>query len=42
VIEKTAEKMEGLLGTSGANLVYACYPYTLFAPDTQTAEAPAR
>jgi hypothetical protein len=34
VIEKTAEKMEGLLGASGANLVYARYPYTLFAPDT--------
>jgi hypothetical protein len=31
VIEKTAEKMEGLLGVSGADLVY---PYDLFAPDT--------
>jgi hypothetical protein len=31
VIEKT--KMEGLLGASGANLVYARYPYDLFAPD---------
>jgi CRP/FNR family transcriptional regulator, cyclic AMP receptor protein len=34
VIEKTAEQMEGLLGARGANLVYARYPYTLFAPDT--------
>src|SRR5215831_13556754 len=34
VIEKTAEKMEGLLDASGANLVYARYPYDLFAPDT--------
>ena len=34
VIEKTAEKMEGLLGASGANLVYARYPYALLAPDT--------
>jgi CRP/FNR family transcriptional regulator, cyclic AMP receptor protein len=33
VIEKTAEKMEGLLGASGANLAYARYPYDLFAPD---------
>ena len=33
VIEKTAEKMEGLLGASGASLVYARYPYDLFATD---------
>src|SRR6266550_7005993 len=33
VIEKTAEKMEGLMGVSGADLVYARYPYDLFAPD---------
>ncbi len=34
VIEKTAETMEGLLDVSGADLVYARYPYNLFAPDT--------
>ena len=34
VIEKTAEKMEGLLDATGANLVYARYPYDLFAPYT--------
>jgi CRP/FNR family transcriptional regulator, cyclic AMP receptor protein len=34
VIEKIAEKMEGLLDGSGANLTYARYPYNLFAPDT--------
>jgi CRP-like cAMP-binding protein len=33
VIGKTVEKMELLLGTSGANLVYAGYPYDPFAPD---------
>jgi len=32
VIEQTVEKMEGLLGASGANLVQARYPYDLFAP----------
>jgi CRP/FNR family cyclic AMP-dependent transcriptional regulator len=34
VIEQTFEKMEGLLGASGANLVYARYPYDLFAHET--------
>jgi CRP-like cAMP-binding protein len=34
VIEKAAEKVEGLLGASNANLGYARYPYDLFAPDT--------
>jgi CRP-like cAMP-binding protein len=34
VIEKTAEKMEGLLGASAANLAPARYPYDLFALDT--------
>jgi CRP/FNR family transcriptional regulator, cyclic AMP receptor protein len=34
VIETTAEKMEGLLGAGGAALVYARYPYDLFAPET--------
>jgi CRP/FNR family cyclic AMP-dependent transcriptional regulator len=34
VIETTAEKMEGLLGAGGADLVYARYPYDLFAPET--------
>lgn len=34
VIEKTAEKMEGLLGVSAANLAPARYPYDLFARDT--------
>ena len=33
VIGKTAEKMEALLGASGASLVYAGYPYDPFAPD---------
>jgi CRP/FNR family transcriptional regulator, cyclic AMP receptor protein len=31
VIEKTVEKMEGLLGASGASLVYAGYPYDPYA-----------
>jgi hypothetical protein len=31
VIGKTVEKMEGLLGASGASLVYAGYPYDPFA-----------
>jgi CRP/FNR family cyclic AMP-dependent transcriptional regulator len=35
VIETTAEKMEGLLGAGGAELVYARYPYDLFAPETR-------
>ncbi|HEY6604078.1 MAG TPA: hypothetical protein VI009_19950 [Xanthobacteraceae bacterium] len=34
VIETTAEKMEGLLGAGGADLVYGRYPYDLFAPET--------
>jgi hypothetical protein len=34
VIEKTAEKLEGLLGASGANLAFARYPYDLFALNT--------
>jgi CRP/FNR family transcriptional regulator, cyclic AMP receptor protein len=33
VIGKTVEKMELLLGISGANLVYAGYPYDPFAAD---------
>ena len=33
VIDKTVEKMEGLLGGGGASLVYAGYPYDPFAPD---------
>jgi CRP/FNR family transcriptional regulator, cyclic AMP receptor protein len=33
VIEQTVEKMEGLLGASGANPVHARYPYDLFAPE---------
>ena len=33
VIGKTVEKMEGLLGDNGANLIYAGYPYDPFAPD---------
>jgi CRP-like cAMP-binding protein len=33
VIGKSVEKMELLLGVSGANLVYAGYPYDPFAPD---------
>src|SRR3989449_4358253 len=36
VIEQTVEKMEGLLGASGANLVHARYPYDLFSSDTPT------
>jgi CRP/FNR family cyclic AMP-dependent transcriptional regulator len=31
VIGRTVEKIEGLLGASGANLVYAGYPYDPFA-----------
>jgi CRP/FNR family cyclic AMP-dependent transcriptional regulator len=33
VIGKTVERIEGLLSASGANLVYAGYPYDPFAPD---------
>jgi CRP/FNR family transcriptional regulator, cyclic AMP receptor protein len=33
-IEQTVGKMEGLLGTGGANVVGARYPYDLFAPHT--------
>jgi CRP-like cAMP-binding protein len=33
VIGKTVERLEELLGASGANLVYAGYPYDPFAPD---------
>ncbi len=33
VIDKTVEKMEGLLGGGDASLVYAGYPYDPFAPD---------
>jgi CRP/FNR family cyclic AMP-dependent transcriptional regulator len=33
VIGRTVEKIEGLLGTTGANLMYAGYPYDPFAPD---------
>jgi CRP/FNR family transcriptional regulator, cyclic AMP receptor protein len=31
VISKTVEKMQGLLGASGASLVYAGYPYDPYA-----------
>ena len=30
-IDKTIEKIEGLLGSSGASLVYAGYPYDPYA-----------
>jgi hypothetical protein len=33
VIGRTVEKIEGLLGATGANLMYAGYPYDPFAPD---------
>ena len=33
VIGKTVEKIEGLLGATGANLMYAGYPYDPFASD---------
>ena len=33
MIGKTVEKIEELLGASGANLVYAGYPYDPFALD---------
>jgi hypothetical protein len=33
VIGRTVEKIEGLLGATGANLMYAGYPYDSFAPD---------
>jgi CRP/FNR family cyclic AMP-dependent transcriptional regulator len=32
VMEQSIEKVEGLLCAGGANLVYARYPYNLFAP----------
>ena len=35
VIGRTVEKIEGLLGASGANLVYAGYPYDPFARCTE-------
>jgi hypothetical protein len=31
VIGRTVEKIEGLLGATGANLMYAGYPYDPFA-----------
>ena len=31
VIGRTVEKIEGLLGETGANLMYAGYPYDPFA-----------
>jgi CRP/FNR family transcriptional regulator, cyclic AMP receptor protein len=34
VMEQTIEKVEGLLGARGPNLVHARYPYDLFAPNT--------
>jgi CRP/FNR family cyclic AMP-dependent transcriptional regulator len=40
VIGKTVEKMDGLLGASGACLVSAGYPYDLFAPEHRRAETP--
>ena len=33
VIGRTVEKIEGLLGATGANLMYAGYPYDPFASD---------
>ena len=36
VLGKTVEKIEELLGASGASLVYAGYPYDPFAPDAPT------
>jgi hypothetical protein len=33
---RTVEKIEGLLGASGANLVYAGYPYDPFADAPKT------
>jgi CRP-like cAMP-binding protein len=33
VIGRTVEKIEGLLGATGANLMYAGYPYDPFALD---------
>jgi CRP/FNR family cyclic AMP-dependent transcriptional regulator len=33
VIGRTVEKIEGVLGATGANLMYAGYPYDPFAPD---------
>ena len=33
VIGRTVEKIEGLLGETGVNLMYAGYPYDPFAPD---------
>jgi transposase len=36
VIGRTVEKIEDLLGGTGANLMYAGYPYDPFAPDAPT------
>jgi len=33
VIGQTVEKIEEVLGATGANLMYAGYPYDPFAPD---------
>ena len=33
VIGRTVERIEGLLGATGANLMYAGYPYDPFAPE---------
>ena len=45
VVAKTVSKIEGLLGVSGASLVYAGYPYdpfASFAKDTKANDAHAR
>jgi hypothetical protein len=36
VIGQTVEKIEGVLGATGANLMYAGYPYDPFAPEAPT------
>jgi CRP/FNR family transcriptional regulator, cyclic AMP receptor protein len=36
VIGRTVEKIEGFLGATGANLMYAGYPYDPFAPEAPT------
>jgi CRP/FNR family transcriptional regulator, cyclic AMP receptor protein len=45
VVAKTVSKIEGLLGVSGASLLYAGYPYdpfASFAKDTKANDADAR
>src|SRR5207237_9953796 len=42
VIGQTVEKIEELLGATGANLMYAGYPYDPFAPDATRSRTRAK